>query len=425
MLVFGVIVLALLFASGIPIFIAFGIGGLIIILFYAGLPTYTLGVMFFDSINSFALLALPLFILAGNLMVHSGMGKALVDFLGSFVARIPGGVAVCTIIAMAFVGALTGTAMACLAMVGLIMFPAMLATNYDRGYSGGVLCSSCNLGNLIPPSVTFILFGFLTGTSVAKLFMAGIIPGLLMTVALSTVAIVVAKRRQFPLVPGVSWKERKRLFIKAIPGLMMPVIILGGIYGGIFSPTEAAAVACVYALLISVCAYQLGWKAIWASLTDTVRILGYLLIILGAVFLLGKAFMLTGFTQGVGRWVVAANLSPMGFLLLLGAAFVVLGFIMDMMPMLMILPIILPSAIALGIDPLHLGVMFVICVEIGIITPPAAQLLYITGGMFDIPIDQLIRGVLPFLVAMAICLIIVIFLPEISLWLPGTMLGGG
>lgn len=425
MLIFGVIVLVLLFATGIPIFIAFGIGGLIIILFYAGLPVYTLGFMFFDSINSFVLLALPLFILAGNLMVHSGMGKALVDFLGSFVARIPGGVAVSTIIAMAFVGALTGTAMANLAIVGLIMFPAMLATNYDRGYSGGVLCSSSNLGNLIPPSVTFILYGFLTATSVAKLFIAGIIPGLLMTAALSTVAIVVAKRRRFPLVPGVSWKKRKRLFMKAIPGLIMPVIILGGIYGGIFSPTEAAAVATVYALFISMFAYRLGWKAIWASLTDTVRILGYLLIILGAVFLLGKAFMLTGFIQAVGRWVVVANLSPMGFLLLLGAVFVALGFIMDIMPMLLILPIILPSATALGIDPLQLGVMFVISVEIGVITPPAAQLLYIVTGMFDVPIDQLIRGVFPFLVAMAIILILVIFLPEISLWLPGTMSGGG
>lgn len=425
MLIVALVVAVLLFLTGVPLYLAFGLGGGIILLYYCDVPLYNLAMMFFESINNFTLLAVPLFILAGNIMVHSGMGKDLVSFLSSFVGRIPGGLAVSTIIAMAFVGALTGTAMATLPMVGLIMFPAMLAASYTKGYSGGVLLSSANLGNLIPPSVTFILFGYLTQTSVGKLFMAGIMPGLMVAALLSVTAILIAKRKQFPLMPSVSWRERKGLFIKSIPGLIMPVIILGGIYTGIFTPTEAAAVACIYAFLISIFVYRrLTWKDMWVSLTDTVRILGFMFVILAGILVFGKAFMIVGLPRAVADWVLAANLGATGFLLLLAAGFVALGFIMDMMPMLIILPLIMPAAMALDISYLHLGVMFVVSVEIGIMTPPAAQFLYITAGMFDIPVDELIRGVLPFIGTMIIALAIVCFFPVISTWLPSMMVAG-
>lgn len=423
MVIFGIVVTAILFAIGAPIYVGFALGSTIIILLFIGIPPAQIGAMYFGSINSFVLLAGALFVLAGNLMIHSGVSKALVNWLSSFVARVPGGVAVATIITCTFVGALTGSIIATLAAVGFIMFPAMMDAKYTRGYSGSVLCSSANLGVLIPPSIIFILFGFLTETSVTKLFIAGIMPGLVLATLLSTVAVLVARRKQFPLLPGVTWKERGRLFIKALPAIFMPVIILGGIYGGIFTPTEAAAVACVYCIIIGVFVYRrLNWKNFWASVTDTVQVAGMILLMIAGGMVLGKAFMLVGFPQTICNWVVSSGLGSTGFLLLLAAVFVGLGFFIEGMAMMFItVPLFIPSAAMLDINLLHLGVIFCIAITIAGITPPVSIFLYATCGMFEVKIEELIREVLPFLAVMIIVLFIIALFPEISLWLPGTM----
>ena len=423
MLAFGIVILAILFAIGSPIYIAFALGGIVILLFYCGMPLNQLGSLYFDSINSFVLLAGALFILAGNLMIHGGIAKPLVNFLSSFTARVPGGVAIAAIIACTFIGALTGSIAATLAAVGIIMFPAMIEAKYTRGYSGGVLCSSANLGVLIPPSIIFILFGFLTETSVAQLFMAGVMPGLVLAVLLSGVAIVVARRKQFPLLPGATWKERGRLFIKALPAIFMPVIILGGIYGGIFTPTEAAAVACVYCIIIGIFVYRgLNWENFWTSVKDTVQVAGFILLMIAGGMVLGKGFMLVGFPQAICNWVVASGLGPTGFLLMMAAVFVGMGFFIEGMAMMFItVPLFVPAAILLDVNLLHLGVIFCISVCIAGITPPVSIFLYLTSGMFDVKIEELIREVLPFLIVMVIVLFIIVLFPEISIWLPGTM----
>ena len=423
MLTFGIVAAAILFATGAPIYIGFALGSIIIIHLLIGIPLAQIAAMFFDAINSFVLLAGTLFVLAGNLMRYSGTSKALVDFLCSFIARIPGGVAVATIIACTFIGALTGSIIATLAAVGFIMFPAMLDVNYPRGYSGAVLCSSSTLGNLIPPSIIFILFGFLTQTSVGKLFMAGVIPGFLLAALLSIAAMVIAKKRQFPLMPGVTWNERGHLFIKALPGIFMPVIILGGIYGGIFTPTEAAAVACVYCILIGVFIYRkLNWKNFVASVNDTVQIAGMILFMIAGGMMFGKAFMLVGFPQAICNWVIGSGLGPTGFLLLLAAVFVGLGFLIEGMAMMFIaIPLFLPAAAALEISLIHLGVIFCISVLIAGITPPVSTFLYATSGMFDIKIGELLPEVIPFLIVMVIVLFIIVLFPGISVWLPETM----
>lgn len=426
MLAVGVGACAVLFAVGVPLYVAFGLGGLIILMFHSGLSLEQLAMMFFGSLDSFVLLAGALFILAGNLMLQGGIGKPLVDFLGSFTARVPGGLGIASVLACLFIGALTGVIPATLAAVGIIMFPAMIAAGYPRGFSGGVLCASSNLGNLIPPSIGFILFGFLTNASVGKLFIAGIMPGVLLAAAFAITTIVIAKREKFPSMPAVSLKERGSLFVKALPGIFMPIIILGGIYGGIFTPTEAAAVACVYCFIVGAIINRgINWKATWASLTDTVRIVTFILILIAGAMVLGKAFMLVGFTQAITNWVTAAGLGPMGFLLLLVVVFIAVTFIMDATAMMfVVIPLIMPTVAALDINLIHLGVIFVVAASVGVTTPPMSVHLYVTAGMFDVPVEEVMRGVLPFLAVLTIVLFIIVLFPEISTWLPGTMMGG-
>ena len=426
MVILGVVVFTVLFAIGSPIFVALGAGGLIIILFHSGLSINQPALLFFESINSFVLLAVPLFILAGNIMVRGGISKPLIELFASFTARLPGGLAVAAIIASTFVGALTGSTNATLAMVGLVMFPAMMEAKYDRGYSGGVLCASCSLGYLIPPSIMFILFGYLTETSVARLFMAGIMPGLLLAVLLSVTAIFIARGKKFAPAPSPDWKERVSLLVKALPAIFMPVIILGGIYSGIFTPTEAGGVACVYGLLVGAFVYRgLNWKSSRACLTNTAELTGRILVIITAGMLLGKGFMLAGFPTAISNAIIGAGLGPMAFLLLVILAFLLLGMIMEPAVIIFVLiPLVWKSAMALGVDPFHLGAVFCISVLVAGITPPVAYTLFFTSSILDVPIEELMRGVLPFLGAMIVAMVIITLFPEISTWLPSTMLGG-
>lgn len=422
MLTLGVVALAVLLISGVPLFIAFALGGLIIILFVAGLPPYNLAMFFFDSMNNWVLLAIPLFILAGELTVHSGMGEALVDLLKLIIGRVPGSIAVSAIIVSAFVGAFTGVTFAVLGTVGLVLFPAMVAAKYNRDYSAGVLAASAQLGILIPPSVVFIIYGYLTNTSVAQLFMAGIVPGILLAGLLSVTAIFIAYKRKFPIEVGVSLEKRKAILIKALPAIFMPVIVLGGIYGGVFTPTEAAAVACLYTLVVGAFIYRrLNFKNIWASSLETARILSMIMILLCGVLLFNRALILIGLPQAIGKWAVVSGVSPLTFILMVCIGFIVLGLFMDAFGMVAVIPTILPALGILDINPVHLGVLFVVASGIGCLTPPAAGFLYFAGKLFDVPTVEMLRGVWPFLLIMIICLLILAFVPEISLWLPGTM----
>lgn len=423
MLAISIVILAILFALGVPIFMAFGIGGLLILLYVIGVPLGQMATMFFESMNSFVLLAGPLFVLAGNIMLHGGMGKPLTEFLHSLTARMHGGVAVATVIACTFIGALTGSTMATLAAVGLIMFPAMVEAGYEKGYSAGVLCASANLGNLIPPSLVFILFGYLTDTSVAGLFMAGILPGLLMAFLLGMTAMIIAKKKRFPLMERVNWKRRRHLFARALPALFMPVIILGGIYGGIFTPTEAAAVACVYGLLVSLLVFrQLTWRRFWNCLSDTTKIVGMLLILIAGAMFLGKAFTLVGFPQVISQWVADSGMGKIGFLMLFIAMYALLGCIMEGMAIMFVtLPLIYPASVSLGIDTMQLGVIFCIAILMAGMTPPVSVFVYAASGMFGVPISDVTKGVLPFLAVTFVTLIIIVLVPQISTFLPALM----
>lgn len=424
MLAFGIVVLGILLVSGSPLFMAFGLGGLIIVLLSTGLPIYNLAGIFFDGVNSWVLLAIPMFVFAGYLMTRSGMAKDLVDLLSSFTGRVTGGMAISVVVASAFLGALTGEALAVLAITGMMLFPSMTAANYERGYSAGIICASAAIGELIPPSCTLIIYGYLASVSVIKLFMAGILPGLLVAALLSAAAIIVAKKKRYPLGPRVTWKQRGRLFVKALPSVIMPVIVLGGIYGGIFTPTEAASVACIYVLIVGAFFYRgLNLKSIWDASKDTVKTVGMILILLCGVLLFSKALMLVGLPQALGNWAITQGMTAMTFLTLICVVFVVLGMAMGYFAMIALVPVIMPTVIQLGIDPIHLGIVWCVAALLGAMTPPAAGALYVSAKMFNVPVDELIRKIWPFIVATTIALFLLAIFPEISLWLPTVILG--
>jgi C4-dicarboxylate transporter, DctM subunit len=424
MLAFGIAVFFILLITGIPIFVAFALGGLIIINLHMGMPFYNLGIFFFDSLDSWIMLAVPLFMLAGQLMAESGMGKTLVDVMAGFVGRVPGGIGVTAIAASAFCGALVGSNLAVLGSIGVILYPAMVEAKYDRSYAGGLLCASSQLGFLIPPSIVFIIYGFLTQTSVAQLYMAGIMPGILLTVMLAVPAVLIAKRKNFPPMPRSTWGEQGKRIGKAVPAILMPVIVLGGIYGGIFTPTEAAAVACVYTLIIGAFVYRrLNLKNIWRSSKESARLTGVILVLLCAVMLFGRALNFIGLPQTIGTWVTHGGMTAPVFMVLLCVAFLVLGIFMDAFAMVAIMPVVIPAVQSLGINTIQLGVVFVTASMIGTMTPPAAGAIYFTSSLFKLPTAETIKGVLPFLATMVVSLFIFAFWPSVSTWLPGTMFG--
>lgn len=424
MLAFGIIVFLVLLLTGVPIFISFALGGLIIVTLNTGMPFYNIGIFFFDSVNSWIMLAVPLFIFAGQLMAESGMGKTLVDVMAGFVGRVPGGIGVTAIAASAFCGALVGSNLAVLGSIGVILYPVMVEAKYDKSYAGGLLCASSQLGFLIPPSIVFIIYGFLTQTSVAKLYMAGILPGLFMTALLAIPAIYIAKKRGFPPMPRSNWRQQANRLKKALPAILMPIVVLGGIYGGIFTPTEAAAVACIYTVLVGAFFYRgLNWKNIWRSASESARLTGIILVLLCAVMLLGRALNFIGLPQAVGQMVMSGGITSGMFLLLLCAAFLILGIFMDAFAMVAIIPVVFPAIQQLGINTIQLGVIFVVASMIGTMTPPAAGAIYFTSSLFKLPTMDTIKGIIPFLGIMIVGLVIFAVWPGISTWLPATMLG--
>jgi C4-dicarboxylate transporter DctM subunit len=419
---FGLIVFAVLLLTGVPIFIAFALGGLIILNLHTGLPLYNIGIFFFDSIDNWVMLAVPLFMLGGQLMAESGIGKSLVDFMGGFSGRIPGGLAITAIVTSSVCGAMVGSNLAVLGSVGVVLYPAMIKAGYDRSYSAGVLCSSSQLGFLIPPSIVFIIYGFLTQSSVAQLFISGILPGVLLCLTLAILAVVIAKKRRFPRTPKSTWKEQRTRWIKGLPAILMPVIVLGGIYGGIFTPTEAAGVACVYALIIGAFVYRrLTWGKIIEAAVESARLTGIILIMLCAVMLLSRSLNIIGFPQAIGDWVTREGLNPTIFLILFSLALIVLGMIVDAVGLVAIIPVILPAAQALGVSMIQLGVIFVVASMIGTMTPPAAAAIYFTSALYKLPTGETIRGIMPFLAVTILSLLVLIFVPFLSTWLPSTM----
>ena len=419
----GLALMVLLFLSGSPLAVAFSIGSIFILIFSMGFPVPNIAQLFFSTINSYSLLAMPFFILAGNLILRSGGMIPLRNFMNAMVGHWPGGMAVATIIFAAFLGSISGSAAACLAIIGTVIVPILVKSGYDRPFASGITVCAAELGMLIPPSLFFIIFGAFNRVSIADLFMAGVGPGFLSALLMGIVAVIISKRRKYKTRQRASWLERRQTLVRVIPLLLMPFVVLGGIYTGIFSPTQAASVSVYYAIVIGIFFYkELTWNGFMESLVDTVKLSSmiYLMFIGGDLF--GKVLGYIGLPQMISEWIVNMELGPMGFLLVVEILLLVMGFFFSSIPMVIIvLPLFMPTVMELGIDPVFYGCLSIFCSLIGEITPPIGPQLWIAAPICNEKMGNIAREAWPFLGAQVLALFLTTFVPGIAMFLVDLM----
>jgi len=412
------IIMFLMLALGFPIFVAMGVAGVLGFISTSAQVTLFLNVAY-TGLDSFPLMAVPFFILAGKLMEEGGISKRLVNLINFFIGRIAGALAIVGIVTCALFGAVSGSAIATSVSVGGIVMPGMEKDGYDPAFSAGLMGVAGTIGALIPPSMTFIIYGALTGTSIGDMFIAGVIPGVLLTVALCVTAYFICKKRGYYGERNVnrSPKEFLRLFKEAFWALMVPFIILGGIYGGIFTPTEAGVVACVYAVIAACFIYKtLNLKGLYNAIAEAGRLCVVTMIICSFASGLARYLTMVNVPQTLSRILAAASgNSTIVFLLLVTVFMLILGCIMDTTPAVIVLaPILHPIAMNFGVHPIHFGMIMSLSLLVGLATPPVGANLYVMSSMTKIPFMKIARQMVPFLATTIAVLLLIVFFPILS-----------
>lgn len=374
--------------------------------------------------NSYVLLAVPLFVLAANLMNAGTISERIFDFCRLLVGRMRGGLAQVDILVSVIFSGMSGSAIADAAGPGLVTIRQMLnKPQYTPGFAGAVVVASATIGPIIPPSIPMVIYALVSGASLGALFIGGVIPGLLMAGVLMITVHIIATRRNMPRDEPLPRREWPAALARGSLPLTLPAVLLGGIYTGVFTPTEAAAVAALHALILAALVYRaLGWRSLYHVFLDSTRSSAVITMIIAGAFVLNYAFASEGVAQRLADWVSAQELSPLAFLLLVNVVFLVLGCFLDTAVMLLVfVPMFLPTAKALGVDLVHFGVVVIVNMMIGLITPPFGLLLYVTNALVGIPIRDMLREGWPFLVALLVLLLAITVFPQLVLWLPGTM----
>lgn len=415
----GIGLMIFLFLLGSPLAVAFATGSIIIFLFSMGFPVPNVAQLVFGAVNSYSLLAMPFFILAGNLILRSGGMVPLREFMNAMVGHWPGGMAVAAIVFAAFLGSISGSAAACLAIIGTVVVPILVGSGYDRPFAAGMGVVAAEIGMLIPPSLFFIIFGAYNQISIADLFISGIGPGVLTAVLMCVAAVLISRRRGYAVSAPASWRVRRQELRRVFVVLLMPFIVLGGIYTGVFSPTQAAAVSVFYALFMGFIVYrELNLARLAESLVETVKLSSmiYLMIVGGDMF--GKVLGYIGLPQMIAEWVISFDLGRLGFLFAVELLLLAMGFFFSSIPMVIIvLPLFIPSAKALGIDPVLYGNLAVICALIGEITPPVGPQLWIAAPLCNVRMGAIAREAWIFLGCMTAALFLSTLIPEIPMFL--------
>ncbi|MEY4413099.1 MAG: hypothetical protein RIQ53_392 [Pseudomonadota bacterium] len=374
--------------------------------------------------NSYVLLAVPLFVLAANLMNAGTVSERLFDFCRILVGRFRGGLAQVDILVSVVFSGMSGSAIADAAGPGLVTIRQMLKKpGYTPGFAGAVVVASATLGPMIPPSIPMVIYALVSGASVGALFLGGVVPGLLMALTMMATVAVIARRRDMPRDEPVPLREWPAVLWRGALPLSMPIVLLGGLYSGAFTPTEAAAVAALHALLLAGVVYRaLSWRTLWGVLAESTRSSAVITLILAGSYVLNYAFTAEGVPQAMAQWVDALGLGRIGFLLMVNVLFLVLGCFLDVSVLLLVfVPMLLPAVKALGIDLVHFGVLTVLNMMIGLITPPFGMLLFVTKALAGIPIGDMVREGRGFLLMLILLLLVITLFPPIVLWLPQMM----
>ena len=378
--------------------------------------------------NSYVLLAVPLFVFAANIMNAGTVSERIFDFCKVLVGRMRGGLAQVDILVSVIFSGMSGSAIADAAGPGLVTIRQMLKKpEYTPGFAGAVVVASATLGPIIPPSIPMVIYALVSGASMGALFLGGVVPGFLMAFLMMGVVAVIAAKRKMPREAPIPMSEWPAILFRGALPLSMPIVLLGGIYSGAFTPTEAAAVAAFHALILAGVVYRaLTWKTFWGVVMESTRGSAVITIILAGSFMLNYAFTAEGVPQSMAHWVDTLQLSSLQFLLLVNVIFLVLGCFLDVSVLLLVfVPMLLPTVKALGIDLVHFGVLVVLNMMIGMIHPPFGMLLFVTKALTGIPIGDMMKEGWPFLVMLLILLLAMTIFPQIVLWLPQTMGYGG
>ena len=411
---------------GVPVAVSLGASTVLTMLLFTDLDVAAMPQLIFDGINKFALMAIPMFILAGNLLSKGGSARRIIDFAKSMVGHLPGGLPMSAIFACVIFAAVSGSSPATVVAIGSIMFVAIKEAGYPKEYAVGGITTAGSLGILIPPSVVMIVYGVTAEVSIAQLFMAGVVPGLMLGGMMIAQTYIGAKRLGFKATTPEPWSERIKKFFRAFWALLIVVVVIGGIYGGIFTPTEAAAASAIYALIISLFVYKdIKFKDLWdICLESAITTAMIFFIIANAVVF---AYLLTSenIPQTIADSILAANIGKIGFLIIVNILLFIMGQFMEPSSVVMIMvPLLLPIATALGVDPVHFGILLIVNMEIGMITPPVGLNLFVASGLTGMNLKDVIVACLPWTLTLFVGLVLVTYIPEISLWLPRLMYGG-
>ena len=374
--------------------------------------------------NSYVLLAVPMFIFAANIMNAGTVSERLFDFCRILVGRLPGGLAQVNVLVSVIFSGMSGSAIADAAGPGLVTIRQMQKRpEYTRGFAGAVVVAAATLGPIIPPSIPMVIYALVSGASVGALFLGGVLPGALMAILMMVVIHGIAVRCKMPRAARIPLREWPVIFYRGALPLSMPIVLLGGIYSGAFTPTEAAAVAALHALILAGLVYRaLTWRSFWGVVMESTRGSAVVTLILAGSFMLNYAFTSEGVPQTMALWVEAMHLSQLQFLLLVNVLFLVLGCFLDVSVLLLVfVPMLLPAAKLLGVDLVHFGVLVVLNMMIGLIHPPFGMLLFVTKALTGIPIGEMMKEGWPFLVMLLLLLLAMTVFPPIVLWLPHAM----
>jgi C4-dicarboxylate transporter, DctM subunit len=419
--IFGILLALML--TGMPISISLGLTVLTFLFTMTHVPLESVALKLFSGIEKFEIMAIPFFILAGNFLTHGGVARRMINFATSMVGHWHGGLALSGVLACALFAAVSGSSPATVVAIGSILIPGMVKAGFPMKFGAGVISTSGALGILIPPSIVMVMYSIATNTSVGALFMAGVIPGLVMASMLGGTTWYRARKFGYPRQPKASWAERLRTFRESVWGLMLIVVVMGGIYTGIFTPTEAAAMSAVYSFFVAVFVYKdMSLKNVPKVLLNSANMSAMLLYIITNAVMFSFILANENIPQELTSWILSMGFGQIAFLLAVNVLLLMAGNFMEPSSIMLIFaPIVFPVAVKLGVDPVHLGILMVVNMEVGMCHPPVGLNLYVASGLTKMGITELTVAVWPWLLTMLIFLVIVSYWPALSIWLPRTL----
>ncbi|MEC1717917.1 TRAP transporter large permease [Schinkia azotoformans] len=405
---------------GLPIAISLGVASFGVIYFFTTDPLPDLAGKVFSGLDNFPLMAIPFFVLAGNVFTTGGVAKRLINLANAFIGHLPGGISIAAIMACALFAAISGSSPATVVAIGSIMIPAMTKMGFPKEYGVGSIATAGSLGILIPPSVPMIVYCVTVEQSVGRMFLAGIVPGIMLAGMLAFVSYLVAKKNKYPLAPKATTAEKFKAFRESIWSLSLPIIVIGGIYSGLFTPTESAAVAVFIGLAVGLFIHKdLRLKDLPGILVESTKTTAMLFFIITMAMVFAHILTLERIPHELVAVIKDMNMGPIAFLLIVNLILFIAGQFMEPTAIITILaPILFPVAMSLGIDPIHFGIIMIVNMEIGMITPPVGLNLYVASGITKMSLIDVTKSTGPWLLATVVALVLVTFVPQISIWLP-------